>query len=146
MIEVSILTDPELITKAVTSPNNLPWAFQEGDDPSKFKPCFINNTFLGAWVDGRYAGWSLVKHLNEDWAEVHFAYLPPAYGHVRAIATKALDWIKNNTGFKQLCSSVVVNNTLVNRLAQDMRFEFHHVDREAFKGMDCNVWTYNIVR
>ena len=48
MIEVSILTDPELITKAVTSPNNLPWAFQEGDDPSKFKPCFINNTFLGA--------------------------------------------------------------------------------------------------
>jgi len=94
MYTFSISQDYYLIRDTLISSNNVPYNFQDGENPEYWKPNLAANVLhIKVCKGNEFMGFFFLIRKGEKIAEAHMAFLPHAYGQVVDIGKECLQWI-----------------------------------------------------
>ena len=94
-VNITEITDMNLVCQAFNSPNNRPWASEDGRKVCiPYMPEKI--LYMGISVEGHFAGCVLGIRQTTDRLDLHIAYLPICFGHTVQIGKQVLKWIRGH--------------------------------------------------
>ena len=133
MYTFTISRDYYLIRDTVISGNNIPYNFQDGEDPKHWKPNLAANILhIKVCRDNEFLGFFFLIRKGERVAEAHMAFLPHAYGQVINIGKKCLEWIWKYLPINTLVAPCIEDNRLALRVIKGIGFEVYDRTENAW--------------
>lgn len=107
---LSRITDLALVRETVTHPSIWRHVSYDGLDANAWDPP-ADAVYVGAWAD-EFLGLWMVAHQTPLCCEIHTCLLPCARGVASEGAAKMAAWIRDNTQYKRVVTSVPAYNVL----------------------------------